>query len=101
NTLLVLATTESTAAKIGENTLYSYLIIDEISIVGQKLFIQLHTFMKKVKATDDDTFFTEINILFASDFMQLPLVLDFALYVSDRFTHMSTQFNTQSITKYQ
>ncbi|KAF0543776.1 ATP-dependent DNA helicase RRM3-like [Gigaspora margarita] len=105
------ALTGSAATKIAGNTLHSqlqeywtqieYLLIDEISIVGQKLLAQLHAFIKKVKAIDDHTPFAKINILFASDFMQLPPVLDFALYVLDKFALISNQLSSQSISKNQ
>ncbi|RIB19497.1 hypothetical protein C2G38_2015786 [Gigaspora rosea] len=63
-------------------------------MVGQKLLTQFHTFLKKVKATDDLTPFAALNILFVGDFMQLPAVLDPALYVPDKLCCIYSQHFT-------
>ncbi|CAG8662930.1 22092_t:CDS:10, partial [Cetraspora pellucida] len=67
-----------------------YVIINEISKIGQNLLTQFHTFMKKLKVTDDLVPFARINIMFVSDFMQLPLVLDSDLYMPDKITCLSS-----------
>ncbi|CAG8744733.1 3719_t:CDS:2 [Dentiscutata erythropus] len=63
-----------------------YAILDELSIVGQNLLAQFHTFIKKIKFNNDSTPFARINILFARDFIQSPPVLDKALYTPDKIT---------------
>ncbi|CAG8776969.1 20610_t:CDS:2, partial [Cetraspora pellucida] len=92
NSLLVLAPTGCAAAKIRGNTLYS--------ACGFASHLTL-CFYEKVKATDNNTPFAGINILFAGDFMQLPPVLDSALYMLDKFTHISAQFKPQSVSESQ
>ncbi|CAG8552809.1 14739_t:CDS:2 [Cetraspora pellucida] len=74
-----------------------YIIIDEISMIGQTLFAQFHAFLKKIKATDNHIPFTGMNILFASDFIQLPPVLDPALYMPNKITHISSSPDSQSL----
>ncbi|CAG8737683.1 5048_t:CDS:2, partial [Cetraspora pellucida] len=39
------------------------------------------------ETSNNSTLFARINILFASDFMQLPLVLDKALYMPEKITY--------------
>ncbi|CAG8732791.1 142_t:CDS:1 [Cetraspora pellucida] len=74
-----------------------YAIIDEISMIRQKLLMQFHTFTKRIKMTNDSTPFTEINILFARDFMQLLPVLDVALYMLNKINHFFSSPNLQTI----
>ncbi|CAG8812666.1 22307_t:CDS:2, partial [Cetraspora pellucida] len=78
-----------------------YVIIDEISIISQSLLAQFHTFIKKLKATDDLTPFAKLNILFVSDFIQLPSVLDLTLYVPNKITLISSILNSQCYNQFE
>ncbi|CAG8540090.1 4603_t:CDS:2, partial [Scutellospora calospora] len=62
----------------------------ETSMIGQNLLTRFHTFTKKIKTSDDSAPFARISILFAGDFMQLPPVLDKALYIPDTITCFSS-----------
>ncbi|CAG8745606.1 9570_t:CDS:2, partial [Cetraspora pellucida] len=58
-----------------------YVIIDKVSIIGQRLITQLHTYIKEAKIFQDDTIpFAGLNIIFVGDFLQLLPVLDQPLY---------------------
>ncbi|CAG8441197.1 2797_t:CDS:2 [Scutellospora calospora] len=88
----------NTHSNLSEESLYQlqeywstieYAMIDETSMIEQNLLLQFHTFTKKIKASDNSTLFAGINILFASDFMQLLLVLDKALYMPEKIIYFS------------
>ncbi|CAG8636944.1 1942_t:CDS:2, partial [Diversispora eburnea] len=50
-----------------------YLILDEVSMMGQKLITKLHAYIKETKHFQNDTIpFADLNIIFAGDFLQLP-----------------------------
>ncbi len=55
-----------------------YLFIDEVSMVGAKLLVQVSTALCLAK--EDKTVFGGINIIFAGDFVQLPPVMDNKLF---------------------
>ncbi|CAG8723033.1 13410_t:CDS:2 [Cetraspora pellucida] len=97
HTLLILAPTEIATTNICENiSEIEYVIIDEISMIGQGLFARFHVFVKKLKAIEDSTLFARLNILFVSNFMQLPSVLDSALYIPNKITLISSILNLQN-----
>ncbi|CAG8602697.1 2590_t:CDS:2 [Cetraspora pellucida] len=72
-----------------------YVIIDEISMIGKSLLARFHTFLKVAKATDTSAPFAGLNILFSGDFMQLPPVIDPALYVPNKITFLDSLDNLQ------
>lgn len=67
-----------------------YVIIDEISTIGQKLLARLHACIKIAKAVENDEPFAGMNILFAGDFMQLPPVRDPALYMPNKVVRVTS-----------
>ncbi|CAG8681747.1 5980_t:CDS:10, partial [Cetraspora pellucida] len=63
-----------------------YLILDEVSIIGQKLLMQFYTYVKEAKPNWNNALpFAELNIIFLGDFMQLPL------------KQISSSVNTQTV----
>ena len=58
-----------------------YLIIDEVSMMDSKLMIKLHDRLCSAKSAKDDVKFGGVNILFLGDFLQLPSVSQFRLYI--------------------
>jgi len=73
-----------------------YVIIDEISMIGQKLLARFHAFLKIAKATDDSSPFAGLNILFVGDFMQLPPVLDPPLYTPSKVANFAVLSSPES-----
>ena len=55
-----------------------YLIIDEVSMIGCRLMLQIHEALCKAK--ENSELFGGINIIFVDDFAQLPHVGDTKLY---------------------
>ena len=55
-----------------------YLIIDEVSMIGCQLMLQIHEVLCEVKENTDP--FGGVNIIFVSDFAQLPPIGDMKLY---------------------
>jgi hypothetical protein len=55
-----------------------YLFIDEISMIGCKLLAKIHNALQIAKELKLP--FGGVNIIFASDFAQLPCVQDTCLY---------------------
>jgi hypothetical protein len=55
-----------------------YLIIDEVSMIGCQLMLQIHEALCEAKETSE--LFSSVNIIFVSDFAQLPPVGDTKLY---------------------
>lgn len=64
-------------------------------MIGQSLLAQFHSFLKIAKATDTSAPFAGLNILFCGDFMQLPPVLDTALYVPNKVTTIELTSNNE------
>jgi len=64
-------------------------IIDEISMIGQKLLAKFHETHKVAKSINHDLPFAGMNILFAGDFIQLPPVQDTALYVPNKVSRLT------------
>ena len=60
-----------------------YIIIDEMSMLGQKKLARLNRRLKEIKATDKD--FGGINMIFVGDFAQLPPVGDRAMWKKTRY----------------
>ena len=101
--LIVTATTGTTAFSIKGSTLHSvlgipvekkmsrkkklewadrqYLIIDEVSMMDRKLIVKLHDKLCSTKSTKDIVKFGGVNIIFLGDFLQLPSVSPFRLYM--------------------
>lgn len=74
-----------------------YVIIDEVSMLGQKLLAKFHACVQKAKVVYDNTIpFAGLNILFAGDFMQLPPVQDPALYMPNKMTRITEMTEEQS-----
>ena len=58
-----------------------YLIVDEVSMMDCKLVIKLHDRLYSAKSTKDDIKFGGVNIVFFGNFLQLPSVSPFRLYM--------------------
>ena len=58
-----------------------YLIIDEVSMMDCKLMIKLHNELYSAKSSKADVKFSGFNILFLSDFLQLPCISPYPLYI--------------------
>jgi hypothetical protein len=68
-----------------------YVIMDEISMIGQRLLVKFHACVQKAKAINDTTLpFAGLHILFAGDFLQLPPVQDPPLYEPNKITRLAT-----------
>jgi hypothetical protein len=74
-----------------------YVILDEVSMIGQNLLTQFHARVKEAKSCQDDTIpFAGLNIIFAGDFMQLPPVLDSPLYRPSKVNKIVTSQMNES-----
>ena len=58
----------------------AYLLVDEVSMVGQKLLGKVDSRLRQAFPTSADVFFGARSVLFFGDFGQLPPVLDSALF---------------------
>ena len=56
------------------------IIIDEVSMIGCRHLLKIHTTLCKAKCVDPSIPFGGVDIIFFGDFMQLPPVLDCPLY---------------------
>ena len=65
-----------------------YVIIDEVSMIGQTLLARFHASVQKAKAVDSDAPFAGLNVLFSGDFMQLSPVQDIPLYMPNKVTRV-------------
>ena len=59
-----------------------YLIVDEVSMMDRKVITQLHTQLCKAKSLPDLKF-GGVNIIFTGDFLQIPAVSHFDLYIDN------------------
>jgi hypothetical protein len=60
-----------------------YMVIDEVSMLNCKVIELLHQQLATVKA-DPELLFGGVNLIFLSDFLQLPAVQSLDVYVDDR-----------------
>jgi len=92
--------TGSTLAQLQDRwSKVEYVIIDEISMIGQKLLAKFHESLKIAKSVDHDLPFAGLNILFAGDFLQLPPVQDPALYVPSMISRLTASVSDKSPSK--
>ena len=68
--------------KKGEWADRRYLFVDEVSMMDCKLMIKLHDKLCSAKSAKDDVKFGGVNIVFLGDFLQLPSVSPFRLYIN-------------------
>ena len=68
------------------------LIIDEVSMVGQNMFMFINERLKQIK--QNQTIFGGVSVLAVGDFYQIPPVADRALYNSDRATIYETPWKS-------
>lgn len=66
-----------------------YLIIDEMSMVGRKVFGQVDKHLCQAFPHRADQLFGGCSCLLFGDFGQLPLVMDLPLYTAVSRTHLS------------
>lgn len=57
-----------------------YLIIDEVSMIDASVMVSLHGQLMKIKSEITENF-SGINIIFVSNFLQLPSIKQLDLYI--------------------
>jgi len=72
--------TKTSKQKIDEWREHTFLIVDEISMMDSKVMIQLNKQLGHLKNMPQKSF-GGVNVLFAGDFLQLPSVSHFDLYL--------------------
>ena len=72
--------TKTSKQKIDEWREHTFLIVDEISMMDSKVMIQLNKQLGQLKNMPQKSF-GGVNMLFAGDFLQLPSVSHFDLYL--------------------
>ena len=68
-----------------------FLIIDEVSIVGSNMLLEIHKRLQQVKGVSDDVMFGGVSILAVRDLYQLPPVVQAPLFstVSDCYAQLN------------
>ncbi|CAG8662384.1 20176_t:CDS:2, partial [Cetraspora pellucida] len=74
-----------------------YVIINKVSMIRQYLLTRFHIFLKVVKSSNISTPFAKLNILFSDNFMQLPLVLNSALYMPSKVSNINLSKKFQAV----
>jgi hypothetical protein len=65
-----------------------YLIIDKVSMLDCKMMIKLHNKLCSANSSKDDIILGGFNILFFSNFLQLPSVSSYHLYTANSQYHL-------------
>jgi len=75
------------------------LIIDEVSMVGSNMLLEIHKWWQQIKGASDDAVFGDVSILAVGDLYQLPPVGQAQLFspVSDCYAHFFSSQNPQFI----
>ena len=69
-----------------------YVIVDEVSMLGQTTMAWVDKRLRQVTAHLDEPF-CAMSMIFIGDFAQLPPVADWPLYVSEKLTHGFTLYS--------
>ena len=66
------------------------LIVDEVSMVGANMLLEIHTRLQQIKGVSDDAVFGNVSILAVGDLYQLPPVGQAPLFstVSDCYAQL-------------
>ena len=66
---------------VGKWAVVKYVLVDEVSMLGQRLLAKMSRNITKAKQSEQELAFGGVNIVFFGDFNQFPPVLDVPLFV--------------------